>query len=98
MALGFDGFSEAALETDGGRVFGNFDTASVNQDLEPEYMAVSPDGRFAFVTLQEINAVANATSGTTTLYSISAVPVPGAVALLAIGLYRLRGRHTANPG
>lgn len=28
------------------------------QDLEPEYVAVAPDGRFAFVTLQENNAIA----------------------------------------
>ncbi len=32
--------------------------ASVSQDLEPEYVAVSEDGRTAHVTLQEANAVA----------------------------------------
>jgi len=32
--------------------------ASVAQDLEPEYIAVAPDGRTAYVTLQEANAVA----------------------------------------
>lgn len=38
------------------RVFGP--GASVAQDLEPEYIAVSPDGRRAFVTCQENNALA----------------------------------------
>jgi hypothetical protein len=32
--------------------------ASVAQDLEPEYIAQSPDGKTAWVTLQEANAVA----------------------------------------
>ncbi len=32
--------------------------ASLAQDLEPEYIAVAPDGRTAWVTLQENNAVA----------------------------------------
>jgi DNA-binding beta-propeller fold protein YncE len=32
--------------------------AKVAQDLEPEYVSVSPDGKQAFVTLQENNAVA----------------------------------------
>lgn len=31
---------------------------SLAQDLEPEYVAVSPDGTLAFVTLQENNAIA----------------------------------------
>ena len=32
--------------------------ARVSQDIEPEYVAVSPDGARAYVTLQEVNAVA----------------------------------------
>lgn len=35
-----------------------YEGASVSENLEPEYVAVSPDGALAFVTLQENNAVA----------------------------------------
>jgi DNA-binding beta-propeller fold protein YncE len=45
-----------ALLPDGVRVFGP--AASVAQDLEPEYVAVSADGRTAWVSLQEANALA----------------------------------------
>ncbi|MDF7800813.1 choice-of-anchor I family protein [Pontiellaceae bacterium B1224] len=38
------------------RIYGP--NASVAQDLEPEYIAVSDDGKTAFVTLQENNAIA----------------------------------------
>jgi hypothetical protein len=47
---------EATLKADGVRIFGP--NASVAQDLEPEYIAVSPDSQTAFITLQENNAVA----------------------------------------
>ena len=47
--------TEAALRSSGVRIFPD---ASAAQDLEPEYIAVSPDGRKAFVTLQENNAIA----------------------------------------
>lgn len=40
----------------GVRLFGP--NATVAQDLEPEYIAVSPDGKRAYVTLQENNAIA----------------------------------------
>jgi hypothetical protein len=40
----------------GVRVFGP--GASIAQDLEPEYIAVAPDGKTAWATLQEANAVA----------------------------------------
>ena len=47
---------EAALRAQGVRIFGP--GASVAQDLEPEYIAISEDGATAYVTLQENNAVA----------------------------------------
>lgn len=55
---GFERFDRRArsLERQGVRLFGP--DASVSQDLEPEYVAVDPDGRTAYVTLQENNAVA----------------------------------------
>ncbi len=47
---------EDTLRARGIRIFGP--GAHAAQDLEPEYIAVAPDGRSAWVTLQENNAVA----------------------------------------
>ncbi|PPE75580.1 alkaline phosphatase [Solimonas fluminis] len=47
---------KAKLVADGVRIYGP--GASVAQDLEPEYIAVAPDGKTAWVTLQEANAQA----------------------------------------
>ncbi len=47
---------EATLRSAGVRIFGP--GANAAQDLEPEYIAISEDGKTAFVTLQENNAVA----------------------------------------
>lgn len=47
---------EAELNTMGIRVFGP--NASAAQDLEPEYITVSRNSRFAWVALQEANALA----------------------------------------
>ncbi len=47
---------EAALRTAGIRIYGP--GANAAQDLEPEYIAVSDDGKTAYVTLQENNAIA----------------------------------------
>lgn len=51
----FNGMS-AALQSAGVRL--NGPNASVAQDLEPEHIAVSGDGRTAFATLQEANSIA----------------------------------------
>ncbi len=57
QTLTFESFNgqEDALRSQGVRIFPD---TSVAADLEPEYIAVSPDGTTAFVTLQENNAVA----------------------------------------
>ncbi|MGY8904753.1 MAG: choice-of-anchor I family protein [Burkholderiales bacterium] len=57
-SAGFESFNNqaATLRASGVRVFGP--NASVAQDLEPEYIAVSADSRTAYVTLQENNAIA----------------------------------------
>lgn len=55
---GFETFNgqEADLRASGVRIFGP--GATVAQDLEPEYIAVSLDNKTAWVALQEVNAVA----------------------------------------
>ncbi len=56
--LDFAGFAndKATLVAAGLRIYGP--NASFAQDIEPEYLTVTPDSKKAFVTLQENNAVA----------------------------------------
>jgi len=56
--IGFTAFNDQAeaLRDQGVRIFGP--DASVAQDLEPEYIAVSADSATAYVSLQENNAIA----------------------------------------
>ena len=61
---------EADLRSEGIRIFSD---ASVAQDVEPEYIAVSPDGTKALVTLQENNAVAIVDIETATVESIQSL-------------------------
>ena len=59
MTVGFEDFNEggsrAAELPEGVRIFGP--GASVAQDLEPEYITISPDGSTAYVVCQENNAL-----------------------------------------
>jgi alkaline phosphatase len=86
----FSSFNDqaAALRAEGVRLFAGqtgFESVSVAQDLEPEYISISPDGTKAFVTLQENNAIAilDIATGTFTdivplgLKSFEALPFDG---------------------
>ena len=75
----FDG-QEAALRASGVRLFNG---VSVSDDVEPEYIAVSPDGTKAMVTLQEANAVAILDIATATFTSIVPLGTKDFSALLA---------------
>ena len=68
--LNFDGFNimETSLEADGFRVFGP--NASLAQDVEPEYVAISDNSEVAWVTLQENNGIAKVNLLTKTIEAI----------------------------
>lgn len=56
ITLGFDAFNDRERLDPSVRVYGP--GATVAQDLEPEYITVSPDSTTAWVSLQEANALA----------------------------------------
>jgi hypothetical protein len=70
VTAGFTAFNgqASALRAAGVRIFGP--GASVAQDFEPEYIAVSPDGQEAFAALQENNAFARINLATDTVTEI----------------------------
>lgn len=61
----------ASLRSQGVRIFGP--NASVAQDLEPEYIAISANSQTAYVSLQENNAFAIVNIATATVTSIKAL-------------------------
>ncbi len=70
---GFGDFvgQEDALREAGVRIYGP--DANAAQDLEPEYVAVSPDSETAYVTLQENNAVGIVDVGSATVEDVVAL-------------------------
>lgn len=56
VTAGFEDFDKADLLANGVNIYGPNATAA--QDLEPEYITVSADSRYAYVALQENNAMA----------------------------------------
>ena len=56
--IGFTALNESEAALDGPLGLSLFPGLSASADIEPEYIAVSPDGTRAYVTLQEVNAVA----------------------------------------
>jgi DNA-binding beta-propeller fold protein YncE len=73
QTAGFGSFNaqQSALRAQGVRIYGP--NATVAQDLEPEYIAISPDGTKAFVTLQENNAIAVVDIASATVTDIKAL-------------------------
>ena len=71
--LGFTAYNgqAAALVAQGIRVFST--SASVAQDFEPEYVAISDDNSKAYVTLQENNAMVTIDLTTNTIISLTAL-------------------------
>lgn len=58
------------LKNKGVRIFGNNGLSSVAQDMEPEYVAFTPDGKKAYINCQENNAFAVVDLTTNTIIDI----------------------------
>lgn len=71
--VGFTAYNgqEASLRAQGIRVFST--SASVAQDFEPEYIAISDDNTKAYVSLQENNALVTIDLASNSIVSISAL-------------------------
>jgi len=69
--INFESFNDRATSIvfGGGRVFGP--GATLAQDLEPEYITMSSDSKYAYVTLQENNAIATIDMATKSVLAIS---------------------------
>jgi len=72
-SVGFTAYNgqEVALRAQGIRVFST--SATVAQDFEPEYIAISDDNSKAYVTLQENNALVTIDLTTNTITSLTAL-------------------------
>lgn len=70
--INFNAFDSqiATLQAAGVRIYGNLGTATVSEDVEPEYITISDDDQTAWVTLQEANAIAKINLLTNTVTDI----------------------------
>lgn len=57
--LGFTQYNSqiSQLRNQGVRIFGNYGRSTVAQDMEPEYVTISKDGKTAYIACQENNAI-----------------------------------------